>query len=49
VNQVGTTLLPGERLSWAVEDVGDVAASTDKAIDEKYARGEVRIVTEHSL
>jgi len=46
VNQVGTTLLPGERLSWAVEDVGDVAASTDKAIDEKYARGEVRIVTE---
>ena len=46
VSEVAPKLLPGERLHWITEDPGQSKRVSDKTIDEKYARGEVRIVTE---
>jgi hypothetical protein len=41
-----TRLLPGELLDWTATEAEHTATIPDAAIDEKYQRGEVRIVTE---
>ena len=45
-DQPTRALLPGERLVWETDGQVERVGSTNEAIDEKYARGEVRIVTE---
>lgn len=47
VNDSGSTgLLPGERINWEPADESTAAPQSDSKLDEKYVRGEVRIVTE---